>query len=56
MFLLIYCTLAMALFFWMFGFLKAAGSIVVIALAVGVYALIRWRLNKRRRTITNKNH
>lgn len=59
MFLIVYCTFAIAVFFWIFGFVKTAIIIGVLALGLIAYSFIRREVNRRRllkqRTITNKS-
>ncbi|USJ85549.1 hypothetical protein [Lactiplantibacillus pentosus] len=59
MFLIVYCTFAIAVFFWIFGFVKTAIIIGVLALGLIAYSFIRREINRRRllkrRTITNKS-
>ncbi|WP_455387167.1 hypothetical protein [Lactiplantibacillus pentosus] len=59
MFLIVYCTLAIAVFFWIFGFVKTAIIIGVLALGLIAYSFIRREVNRRRllkrRTVTNKS-
>ena len=59
MFLIVYCALAIAVFFWMFGFVKAAVTIVLLTLALIAYSFIRRHVIRRRslkqHTATNKS-
>ncbi|MGA3408686.1 hypothetical protein [Lactiplantibacillus pentosus] len=59
MFLIVYCTFAIAVFFWIFGFVKTAIIIGVLALGLIAYSFIRQEVNRRRllkrRTVTNKS-
>lgn len=59
MFLIVYCTFAIAVFFWIFGFVKTAIIIGVLALGLIAYSFIRGEVNRRRllkrRTVTNKS-
>ncbi|ASG80593.1 MULTISPECIES: hypothetical protein [Lactiplantibacillus] len=59
MFLIVYCTFAIAVFFWIFGFVKTAIIIGVLALGLIAYSFIRREVNRRRllkrRTVTNKS-
>ncbi|MCH4130889.1 MAG: hypothetical protein LKF20_10060 [Lactiplantibacillus sp.] len=59
MFLIVYCTFAIAVFFWIFGFMKTAIIIGVLALGLIAYSFIRREVNRRRllkrRTVTNKS-
>ena len=60
MFLIIYCTLAIAVFFWIFGFVKVALIIAILTFALLAYSFIRREVMRRRllkrRTATNKSH
>ncbi|WP_048000396.1 hypothetical protein [Lactiplantibacillus herbarum] len=60
MFLLIYCTLAIAVFFWIFGFVKVALIIATATFALLAYSFIRREVARRRllkrQTATNKGH
>jgi len=60
MFLIIYCTLAIAVFFWIFGFVKVALIIAILTFALLAYSFIRREVTRRRllkqRTATNKSH
>lgn len=60
MFLIVYCALAIAVFFWMFGFVKVALTIALLTLALVAYSFIRRQIIRRRllkqRTATNKSH
>jgi len=53
MFLIVYCALAIAIFFWMFGFKTAALVIGLITLALMGYAFIRRQINRKRLLKTN---
>ncbi|MBU7495188.1 hypothetical protein [Lactiplantibacillus pentosus] len=59
MFLIVYCTFAITVFFWIFGFVKTAIIIGVLALGLIAYSFIRREVNRRRllkrRTVTNKS-
>ncbi len=59
MFLIVYCTLAIAVFFWLFGFIKAAVITALLTLAMVAYSFIRRQINRRRllkqQTATNKS-
>ncbi|WP_318765525.1 hypothetical protein [Lactiplantibacillus carotarum] len=59
MFLIVYCALAIAVFFWMFGFVKAAITVALLTLALVAYSFIRRQLARRRilkqHTATNKS-
>lgn len=59
MFLLIYCTLAIAVFFLIFGFKTAAAVIGVLALALLAYSFIRREIERKRllkrQTTANKH-
>ncbi|MDV0431837.1 hypothetical protein RXV91_13260 [Lactiplantibacillus sp. DA1] len=59
MFLIVYCTFAIAVFFWIFGYVKTAVIIGVLALGLIAYSFIRREIVRRRslkqRTITNKS-
>ncbi|BDZ31682.1 hypothetical protein RA086_10670 [Lactiplantibacillus sp. WILCCON 0030] len=48
MFLLIYCTLAIAVFLWMFSFKTAAAVTVILALALMAYSFIRRQIERKR--------
>ncbi|WP_137626691.1 hypothetical protein [Lactiplantibacillus pingfangensis] len=48
MFLLIYCTLAIAVFFLIFGFKTAAVVIGLLALALLAYSFIRRQIERKR--------
>ncbi|MCE6030140.1 hypothetical protein LL944_05895 [Lactiplantibacillus pentosus] len=47
MFLIVYCTFAIAVFFWIFGFVKTAIIIGVLALGLIAYSFIRREVNRR---------
>lgn len=59
MFLIVYCTFAIAVFFWIFGYVKTAVIIGVLALSLIAYSFIRREITRRRllkrRTVTNKS-
>lgn len=48
MFLIVYCALAIAVFFWMFGFVKAAIFVALLTLALVGYSFVRRQLDRRR--------
>jgi len=48
MFLLIYCTLAIAVFFLIFGFKTAAAVIGLLALVLLAYSFIRRQIERKR--------
>lgn len=58
MFLIVYCTFAIAVFFWIFGYVKTAVIIGILALSLIAYSFIRREITRRRllkrRTVTNK--
>ncbi|MFC6200929.1 hypothetical protein ACFP1L_03335 [Lactiplantibacillus nangangensis] len=59
MFLIIYCTLAIAVFFWIFGFKTAAAIIGILSLLLIAYSFIRRQIERKRllkrQTATNKS-
>lgn len=59
MFLIIYCTLAIAVFFWIFGFNTAAAIVGILSLLLIAYSFIRRQLERKRllkrQTATNKS-
>lgn len=48
MFLIVYCTLAIAVFFWMFGFVKTATIVGLLTLALVAYSFVRRQIARRR--------
>ncbi|MFD1421159.1 hypothetical protein [Lactiplantibacillus songbeiensis] len=48
MFLIVYCALAIAVFFWIFGFTKAAIIVGLLTLALMGYSFIRRQLARKR--------
>ncbi|AVK61012.1 hypothetical protein C5Z25_04220 [Lactobacillus sp. CBA3605] len=48
MFLIVYCALAIAVFFWMFGFTTVATIIGLLTLALIGYSFIRRQIEHRR--------
>lgn len=59
MFLIVYCTFAIAVFFWIFDYVKTAVIIGILALSLIAYSFIRREITRRRllkrRTVTNKS-
>lgn len=55
MFLIVYCTIAIAAFLWLFGFVKAALTVVLVTLAFMAYSFIRRQIT-RKRYLNNKTH
>ncbi|VDG18845.1 hypothetical protein [Lactiplantibacillus mudanjiangensis] len=48
MFLIVYCALAIAVFFWIFGFTTAAIIVALLTLALIGYASIRRQVARKR--------